>query len=77
LVGKYRPDNRRSGIRALNPLFGTENLRRVEPLLQTLRDVATEVDAKLAQLASPGDPAASAARGFSCSALRAFGLLAY
>ena len=25
------------------PLFGTENLRRVEPLLQTLRDVAAEV----------------------------------
>src|SRR6185503_16491271 len=32
-------------------LFGTENLRRVEPLLQTLRDVATEVGAKPAQVA--------------------------
>ena len=35
----------------MNPLFGTENLRRIEPLLQTLRDVATEVDAKPAQVA--------------------------
>lgn len=51
LGGKYGPDNRPGGIRATNPLFGTENLRRVEPLLQTLRDVATEVDAKPAQVA--------------------------
>ena len=35
----------------MNPLFGTENLRRVEPLLATLRDVASEVDAKPAQVA--------------------------
>jgi aryl-alcohol dehydrogenase-like predicted oxidoreductase len=35
----------------MNRLFGTENLRRVEPLLQTLRDVAGEVDAKPAQVA--------------------------
>src|SRR6185437_14800027 len=51
LGGKYGPDNRPGGVRALNPLFGTENLRRIEPLLQTLRDVATEVDAKPAQVA--------------------------
>jgi aryl-alcohol dehydrogenase-like predicted oxidoreductase len=51
LGGKYGPDNRPGGVRALNPLFGTENLRRVEPLLQTLRDIATEVDAKPAQVA--------------------------
>jgi aryl-alcohol dehydrogenase-like predicted oxidoreductase len=51
LGGKYGLDNRPGGIRALNRLFGTENLRRVEPLLQTLRDVATEVDAKPAQVA--------------------------
>ena len=35
----------------MNSLFGTENLRRVEPLLQTLRDVAAEVGAKPAQVA--------------------------
>ncbi|CAN5671438.1 aldo/keto reductase [soil metagenome] len=51
LGGKYGPDNRPGGVRAMNSLFGTENLRRVEPLLQTLRDVATEVDAKPAQVA--------------------------
>jgi aryl-alcohol dehydrogenase-like predicted oxidoreductase len=52
LGGKYGLDNRPAGgARALNPLFGTENLRRVEPLLQTLRDVATEAGAKPAQVA--------------------------
>jgi aryl-alcohol dehydrogenase-like predicted oxidoreductase len=51
LGGKYGPDNRPGGVRAMNPLFGTENLRRIEPLLQTLRAVATEVDAKPAQVA--------------------------
>jgi aryl-alcohol dehydrogenase-like predicted oxidoreductase len=51
LGGKYGLDNRPGGVRAVNRLFGTENLRRVEPLLQTLRDVATEVDAKPAQVA--------------------------
>ncbi|MDI3313689.1 MAG: aldo/keto reductase [Mycobacterium sp.] len=51
LSGKYGPDNRPGGVRALNPLFGTENLRRIEPLLGTLRDVAAEMDAKPAQVA--------------------------
>jgi aryl-alcohol dehydrogenase-like predicted oxidoreductase len=51
LGGKYGVDNRPGGVRAINPLFGTENLRRIEPLLQTLRDVASEVDAKPAQVA--------------------------
>lgn len=51
LGGKYGVDNRPSGIRAVNPFFGTENLRRIEPLLQTLREVATEVNAKAAQVA--------------------------
>ncbi|GAC1641684.1 MAG: aldo/keto reductase [Mycobacterium sp.] len=51
LGGKYGIDNRPGGVRAANQLFGTENLRRVEPLLQTLRDVATEVVAKPAQVA--------------------------
>ena len=41
LGGKYGVDNRPGGVRVANSLFGTENLRRVEPLLQTLRDVAT------------------------------------
>ena len=51
LGGKYGLDNRPGGVRATNKLFGTENLRRVEPLLQKLRDVATEVGAKPAQVA--------------------------
>ena len=51
LGGKYGLDNRPGGVRSMNPLFGTENLRRVEPLLQTLRDVAAEVGAKPAQVA--------------------------
>jgi aryl-alcohol dehydrogenase-like predicted oxidoreductase len=51
LGGKYGVDNRPGGVRAINRLFGTENLRRIEPLLQTLRDVAAQVDAKPAQVA--------------------------
>ncbi len=51
LGGKYGVDNRPGGVRAANRLFGTENLRRIEPLLQTLRDIAKEVDAKPAQVA--------------------------
>jgi aryl-alcohol dehydrogenase-like predicted oxidoreductase len=51
LGGKYGLDNRPGGIRATNALFSTENLRRIEPLLQTLRDVAAEVNAKPAQVA--------------------------
>ena len=51
LGGKYGVDNRPGGVRAINSLFGTENLRRIEPLLQTLRDIATEVGAKPAQVA--------------------------
>jgi aryl-alcohol dehydrogenase-like predicted oxidoreductase len=51
LGGKYGVNNRPGGVRAINSLFGTENLRRIEPLLQTLRDVAVQVDAKPAQVA--------------------------
>lgn len=51
LGGRYGVDNRPGGVRAMNPLFGTENLRRAEPLLQTLRDVASDVDVKPAQVA--------------------------
>ncbi|WP_336030226.1 aldo/keto reductase [Geodermatophilus sp. FMUSA9-8] len=40
LGGRYGPDNRPGGVRAANPLFGTENLRRVQPLLDVLREVA-------------------------------------
>jgi aryl-alcohol dehydrogenase-like predicted oxidoreductase len=51
LGGRYGPDNRPGGVRAINPLFGVENLRRAEPLLDTLRDVAATVGAKPAQVA--------------------------
>jgi aryl-alcohol dehydrogenase-like predicted oxidoreductase len=51
LGGKYGADNRPGDIRAVNPLFSTENLRRIEPLLQTLREVAERVGAKPAQVA--------------------------
>ncbi len=51
LSGKYGLDNRPGGVRATNPLFGTENLSRIEPLLGVLRQVAAEVDAKPAQVA--------------------------
>ncbi|MDY6997203.1 MAG: aldo/keto reductase [Actinomycetota bacterium] len=51
LGGKYGVDNRPGGVRAANPLFATENLRRVEPLLETLRDVASDVGAEPAQVA--------------------------
>jgi aryl-alcohol dehydrogenase-like predicted oxidoreductase len=51
LGGKYGLDNRPGGVRAVNSLFGTENLRRIEPLLATLREVAANVGAKPAQVA--------------------------
>ncbi len=51
LGGKYTVDNRPGGVRAANPLFGTENLRRVAPLLDTLRQVADAHDVKPAQVA--------------------------
>jgi aryl-alcohol dehydrogenase-like predicted oxidoreductase len=40
LGGRYDVGNRPAGVRAANPLFGTENLRRVQPLLDVLREVA-------------------------------------
>lgn len=51
LGGKYSVDHRPGGVRAANPLFGTENLRRVEPLLDTLRRVADLHDVLPAQVA--------------------------
>ena len=51
LGGKYSTANRPGGVRAMNPLFGTENLRRVEPLLHVLRTIAAAHQAKPAQVA--------------------------
>jgi aryl-alcohol dehydrogenase-like predicted oxidoreductase len=51
LGGRYGADNRPGGVRAANPLFGTENLRRIEPLMATLREVAAAHDARPAQIA--------------------------
>jgi aryl-alcohol dehydrogenase-like predicted oxidoreductase len=51
LGGKYSAGHRPGGVRAVNPLFGTENLRRVEPLLDVLRQVSDAHDATPAQVA--------------------------
>ncbi|MGY1689231.1 aldo/keto reductase [Geodermatophilus sp. SYSU D01105] len=51
LGGRYTVDNRPGGVRAANPLFGTENLRRAEPLLGVLREVAAAHDVTPAQIA--------------------------
>jgi aryl-alcohol dehydrogenase-like predicted oxidoreductase len=51
LGGRYDVDHRPSGVRAANPLFGTENLRRIEPLLAVVREVADAHAAKPAQVA--------------------------
>ena len=51
LGGRYGPDHRPGGVRAGNPLFGTENLRRIGPLLDLLRDLAARHDAEPAQVA--------------------------
>ncbi|MPQ98117.1 oxidoreductase [Modestobacter sp. I12A-02628] len=51
LGGRYGVDNRPGGVRAVNPLFGTENLARIAPLLDLLREVAAAHDVKPAQVA--------------------------
>jgi aryl-alcohol dehydrogenase-like predicted oxidoreductase len=51
LGGRYTETNRPGGVRAANPLFGTENLRRIAPLLGLLREIGAEHDAKPAQVA--------------------------
>ncbi|WP_280658928.1 aldo/keto reductase [Geodermatophilus sp. DF01_2] len=51
LGGRYGVDDRPGGVRAANPLFGTENLRRAQPLLDVLREVAAIYDAAPAQIA--------------------------
>jgi aryl-alcohol dehydrogenase-like predicted oxidoreductase len=51
LGGRYTADNRPGGVRAVNPLFGTENLHRVRPLLDLLREIADAHQARPAQIA--------------------------
>src|ERR1700712_3490977 len=51
LGGMYTVDNRPGGVRRFSPLFGTENLHRPEPLLDTLRGVADAHKVKPAQVA--------------------------
>src|SRR3954453_6025847 len=51
LGGRYDADPRPGGVRATTPLFGSENLRRVQPLLDVVREVAAAHDAKPAQIA--------------------------
>ena len=51
LGGRYSTAHRPGGVRALNPLFGTENLSRIEPLLTLLGEVAAAHDATPAQVA--------------------------
>jgi aryl-alcohol dehydrogenase-like predicted oxidoreductase len=51
LGGRYTLGNRPGGVRAVNPLFGTENLRRVAPLLDLLKEVADAHQARAAQIA--------------------------
>jgi aryl-alcohol dehydrogenase-like predicted oxidoreductase len=51
LGGRYTETNRPGGVRAANPLFGTENLRRIAPLLDLLREIGGKHDAEPAQVA--------------------------
>ena len=52
LAGRYDRDHRpRDGVRAMNPLFLPENLERVAPLLETVREVAAGRGATPAQVA--------------------------
>jgi aryl-alcohol dehydrogenase-like predicted oxidoreductase len=51
LGGRYTVEHRPGGVRAVNPLFGTENLRRVQPLLDVVREVADAHGAQPAQVA--------------------------
>lgn len=52
LSGRYDVDHRPSGrVRSANPLFLPENLQRAQPLIATLREVASAHDATPAQVA--------------------------
>lgn len=50
LGGRYSDSHRPGGVRAVNPLFGAENLRRAEPLLALVREVAAAHDATPSQV---------------------------
>ncbi len=51
LGGRYGPDHRPGGVRAVNPLFGRENLERITPLLDLLREIAAGHDTTPSQVA--------------------------
>lgn len=51
LGGRYSEANRPGGVRAANPLFAVDNLRRAQPLLDTLREVAAGHGVRPAQAA--------------------------
>ncbi|HEX2807624.1 MAG TPA: aldo/keto reductase [Kineosporiaceae bacterium] len=52
LSGRYDEQHRpANGIRSMNPLFLTENLRRATPLIRTLREVADAHEATCSQIA--------------------------
>ena len=51
LAAKYTADTAPAGVRAGNLLFSAENLRRAEPVLQALRELATAHQATPAQVA--------------------------
>jgi len=52
LTGKYGPENLpRDLVRAINPLFDPYNVRRVEPLLEKLKEVASRHNAAPDQVA--------------------------
>lgn len=50
LGGRYGPDNRPGGVRAVNPHFTPESLERSAPLLEALRRIAKGHDATPAQV---------------------------
>lgn len=51
LSGRYTPDSRPGGYRRANKLFLPENIRRVQPVLATLREVAEAHRVSPAQVA--------------------------
>jgi aryl-alcohol dehydrogenase-like predicted oxidoreductase len=51
LSGRYTPDHRPGGMRAMRPMFLPENLERASGLLDALRDVASSHGATPSQIA--------------------------
>ncbi len=51
LAGKYGAGNRPGGVRATKLLFSDENLRRAQPVLEALREIAAAHDATPSQIA--------------------------